>query len=145
MLITSCSNKESIKLGFADQIISITELSDKGLEKDYESDVVTPILFSNKDEYEKFTEKYFEYPGIKGFQFEKYDLLLINAKRVNPNGDTLYSVDSIKKQGDDIEIFLKEDGKVVTELNQDSIIKNIIYVKLNKGRLSPDSSFYVYK
>lgn len=60
MPITSCSKEEIIKLNLTDQIITITELIDKSLEIDYENAVVSPILFTNNDEYEKFAKQFFK-------------------------------------------------------------------------------------
>lgn len=150
LLITSCSKKEIIEIDLSDQIVSITQLLDKTLEIEYEKAVVKPIIFTNKEQFEKFTKQYFinyvKSYGIEDFEYQKYDLLLVNVKKINPKGDTLYSIDSISKYGDNVEITLKTDSKVASkESSKDAIIENVIYLKLDKGIISPESNFEVKK
>jgi hypothetical protein len=146
ILIASCSSKETIKLGLTDQIISINELIDNSLETEYEKAVATPLLFTNKNEYERFAKQYFINYGMEDFEYEKYDLLFINVKKINLQGDTLYSVDTIVKLRNSIEITLKTDSKVtMNDSSRDCVIENVIYVMLNKGTISHESNFSVIK
>jgi hypothetical protein len=146
MLITSCSEKENIKPNLADQIISVVELLDKSVESDYEKVVDKPIVFSNKDEYERFNKQYFKLDGIENFNFHKYDLLFVNGKKINPEDDTLYEVDGIVKQGNNVRISLKTSGKVtVQDSDEDNVIYNVIYVRLDKETIPPKSNFSTRK
>lgn len=146
ILITPCTKKEIIKLDLSDQIVSITELLDKNMEIDYEKAVVKPIVFTNKDDYERFAKQYFKFIGEKDFDYQKYDLLLVNGKKINPEGDTLYSIGSITKLRNSVEITLKIDGNLESkEASKDSVIENILYVRLSKGTISPKSNFKITK
>ena len=146
ILITSCTRKEIIKLDLSDQIISTTELLDKNTEIEYEKAVVKPLIFTNKDEYERFAKQYFKFIGMEDFEYQKYDLLLVNGKKINPQGDTLYSVGSITKLKNSVEITLKIDGKVeFKEASKDIVLENILYVRLSKGIIPPESNFKITK
>ena len=146
ILIISCTKKEIIKLDSSDRTVSMTQLLDKNIEIDYEKAVVNPIIFTNKDDYEKFAKQYFKFIGEKDFDYEKYDLLLVNGKKINPKGDTLYSVNSIIKRRNSVEISLKINEQFKSkEFSKDSIIQNIIYVRLSKGTIIPKSNFKITK
>jgi hypothetical protein len=146
ILITLSTKKEIVKLDLSDQIISTTALLDKNMEIEYEKAVDKPIVFTNKHEYERFAKQYFKFIGMDDFKYQKYDLLLVNGKKINPRGDTLYSFGSITKLRNSVEITLKIDGKVeIKEASKDSVIENILYLRLNKGTISPKSNFKITK
>lgn len=146
ILITSCTKKEIIKLDLSDQFVIINELLDKNLEVEYEKAVDKPILFTNKGEYEKFAKQYFEFNGMEDFEYQKYDLLLANGKKINPQGDTSLSAASITKLRNNVEITLNIDGKVTSkESSKDSVTEHILYVRLSKGTISPKSNFKITK
>jgi len=146
ILIISCTKKEIIKLDSSDITVSMTQLLDKNIEIDYEKAVVNPIIFTNKDDYERFAKQYFKAIGEKDFDYEKYDLLLVNGKKINPQGDTLYSVNSIIKRRNSVEVTLKINEQFKSnEFSKDIIIQNIIYVRLSKGTIIPKSDFKITK
>lgn len=136
----------SCLLDLADQIVSITQLLDKSLEEEYEKATVQPIVFTNKDEFEQFSNKYFIGNSMKDFEYQKYDLLFINVKKVTPQENTLYRVNSISKLRNTVEIILKTYGKVTDkEMGKDNVIENVLYVRLSKEKISLKSNFVINK
>lgn len=83
---------------------------------------------------------------MKDFEYQKHDLLLINADKINPQGDTLYNVENITKLKDNVKITLKAYGKVTSKKsNQDAVIENIVFIRFSKGVISPNSKFMIIK
>jgi len=145
ILITSCAKKEVINLKLEDQIVAITELLDKNIEVAYEKAAEKPMIFTNRDEYELFAKQYFKNHELD-FEFEKYDMLFVSVKKINPQGDILYCIDSITKLSNKVEITIKPEGKgAIKDSSKDAVIENIIYVRLAKAIISPQSNFNVIK
>lgn len=145
ILTTSCAKKEVINLELEDQIVAITELLDKNIEVAYEKAAEKPIIFTNRDEYERFAKGYFKNHELD-FEFEKYDMLFVSVKKINPQGEILYGIDSITKLSNKVEITIKPEGKTtIKDSSKDAVIENILYIRLPKAIISPQSNFNVIK
>lgn len=130
----------------ADKIETLAELLDKNSEQNFLKEAEKPILFTTQVQYDKFTSKYFKNFNTKNINFDKYDLVFIDGKRVNPQGDTIYNLQSLSKQGNIIEFQLSEGSKFKSgAASKDVTLQNVILLKFEKGVLTSKDSFVIVK
>lgn len=147
IIIFSYPRTEKIKYNPNDALVVTHQLVNKDsygkfikADKDY-------YVFSKDSEYQEFINKYFEATNdLDSVNYKNNDLVLINCKWENNNNGPAYSIDSILKKGNKIEIFIKNIGSGKIDSNDtDTAVEEFIYVELPKGTIKQKDKLVIKK